>query len=74
MDDTERKRWRKNAKKAEEFLVGLLGDPDVSYVQRLKAADIILARYYGRPALGDPQEQGPHPVTITFEGDDDFAR
>jgi hypothetical protein len=74
MDDTERKRWKRNAKKAEEFLVGCLDNSDISFVQRVKAAELILARYYGRPAIEDTGGRESTSVSIDWGGHEDYAR
>lgn len=74
MTDAERRRWKKNAGKAEAFLLGCLNNPDISFVQRVKAAELILYQYYGRPAIGGQDTTGPRAVTVDFGGLDDFAR
>lgn len=74
MTDAERRRWKKNAGKAEEFLVSCLDNPDLSYVQRVKAAELILYQYYGRPAVGAHDAAGPREVRVDFGGHEDYAR
>ena len=73
MDDTERKRWKKNARKAEKFLVGCLDNPDISFVQRVKAAELVLARYYGRPAIEAAAIQAAQGIRIDWGGGEDYS-
>ena len=67
MNDTERRRWKRNAGKAEAFLVGCLDNPDISFVQRVKAAELILYQYYGRPAIGVQDNTTPRDIVITAD-------
>lgn len=74
MNDAERRRWKKNAGKAETFLLCCLDNPDISFVQRVKAAELILYQYYGRPAIGTQDAAGPRAVTVDFGGFDELAQ
>ena len=67
MNDAERRRWKRNAGKAEAFLVGCLDNPDISFVQRVKAAELILYQYYGRPAVGAQDSAAPRDIVITAD-------
>lgn len=67
MTDAERRRWKRNAGKAEAFLVGCLDNPDISFVQRVKAAELILYQYYGRPAIGTQDTAVPRDIVITAD-------
>lgn len=51
MTDEERRRWKRNARKAEGYLMSVLLDSEGSSVQRMKAAELVLYRYYGRPGV-----------------------
>lgn len=73
MNDAERKRWKRNAGKAEAFLVGCLDNPDISFVQRVKAAELILYQYYGRPAVGTQDAARPHDIRVDFGSHEDYA-
>lgn len=74
MTDVERRRWKRNAGKAEAFLLSCLDNSDLSYVQRVKAAELILYQYYGRPAVGAQGAAGGSTIALRFDGPADYCQ